>query len=49
MKKRDISSVFSDENEIIQGVMSFECNDSYFYYENFSVTAGNRTGSATDV
>lgn len=38
MKKRDISSVFSDENEIIQGVMSFECNDSYFYYENFSVT-----------
>ena len=38
LNKRDISSIFSDENEIIQGVMSFECNDSYFYYENFSVT-----------
>lgn len=38
LKKSDISSVFSDENEVIQGVMSFECSDSYFYYENFSVT-----------
>ena len=38
LNRHDISSVFSDENEIIQGVLSFECNDNYFYYENFSVT-----------
>lgn len=38
IKKHDITSIFSDENEVIQGVLFFDCNDSYFYYENFSVT-----------
>lgn len=38
LKKHNITSIFPDENEIIQGVLFFDCTDSYFYYENFSVT-----------
>ena len=38
LKKHSITSIFPDENEIIQGVLFFDCTDSYFYYENFSVT-----------